>query len=145
MIKSKAALYSLDKVINKASRLSSCKTDREWFYHYLNQFLDGHWFTFIVACAVLLYIRKSFKVQDTNPLLQHHKLVPNFFPLLLMMIMKFLFCDNKNENEMDDKAINMANTLKNCVRDSKALRENLKPLYKIIKRISVCISHKPIT
>ena len=50
----------------------------------------------------------------------------------------------KNENETDDKATNLANTLKNCVRDSHSLKDNLKPLYKIIKRISVCINHKPI-
>lgn len=51
----------------------------------------------------------------------------------------------KNENESDDKAINMANALKQSVRESRSLKENLKSIYKIIKRISVCIAHKPIS
>lgn len=31
------------------------------------------------------------------------------------------------------------------MRNSKCLKENLKPLYKIIKRISVCIASKPVS
>lgn len=50
----------------------------------------------------------------------------------------------KNENEMDDKPSNMANYLRESVRNSKNLKENLKPLYKAIKRISVCIASKPV-
>lgn len=46
---------------------------------------------------------------------------------------------------MDDKAYNMANALREAVRNSKNLKENLKPLYKIIKRISVCIQLKPVS
>lgn len=57
--------------------------------------------------------------------------------------MRFFF-DSQNENETDDKAINMANHLKQSVRDSRSLKESLKPIYKVIKRISVCIAHKPI-
>jgi hypothetical protein len=45
---------------------------------------------------------------------------------------------------MDDKALNMATALKQTVRESRSLKDNLKPIYKIIKRISVCIAHKPI-
>lgn len=46
---------------------------------------------------------------------------------------------------MDDKAYNMANSLREAVRNSKNLKENLKPLGKIIKRISVCIASKPVS
>jgi hypothetical protein len=46
---------------------------------------------------------------------------------------------------MDDKALNMANALRDALRNSKNLKENLKPLYKIIKRISVCIASKPVS
>lgn len=46
---------------------------------------------------------------------------------------------------MDDKANNLANTLRDAVRNSKSLKENLKPLYKIIKRISLCIASKPVS
>ncbi len=53
-------------------------------------------------------------------------------------------CFQKNDYEMDDKPLNMANALKDAVRNSKCLRENLKSLCKIIKRISVCIAAKPI-
>ncbi|RNA05590.1 diaphanous isoform X1, partial [Brachionus plicatilis] len=51
----------------------------------------------------------------------------------------------KNENEMDDKPTNMANYLREAVRNSKNLKENLKHLYKAIKRISVCIASKPVS
>ena len=46
---------------------------------------------------------------------------------------------------MDDKPLNMANTLKDTLRNSKCLRENLKPLCKILKRIAVCIAAKPVS
>lgn len=46
---------------------------------------------------------------------------------------------------MDDKPATMASLLKQALRDSKNLRENLKPLNKIIKRIGVCIAHKPVS
>lgn len=45
---------------------------------------------------------------------------------------------------MDDKATNMANALREAVRNSKNLKENLKQLHKVIKRISVCIASKPV-
>ena len=50
----------------------------------------------------------------------------------------------KNESEMDDKAGTMAYSLIKAVRESRNLRENLKALLKIIKKINVCIALKPI-
>jgi diaphanous 2 len=38
----------------------------------------------------------------------------------------------------------LAHSLKNSIAASRNLRENLKPLCKIIKKISVCMAHKPI-
>lgn len=46
---------------------------------------------------------------------------------------------------MDDKAVNLANALRDAVRSSKNLKENLSKLYKIVKRISVCIASKPVS
>jgi hypothetical protein len=46
---------------------------------------------------------------------------------------------------MDDKASHLANALRDAVRSSKNLKDNLKQLYKIIKRISVCIASKPVS
>ena len=45
---------------------------------------------------------------------------------------------------MDDKAVNLANNLNKAVKDSHNLKDNLKPLFKIIKKISLCIAHKPV-
>ena len=45
---------------------------------------------------------------------------------------------------MDDKPTTMASLLKQALSQSRNLRENLKPLHKIIKRIGVCIAHKPV-
>jgi hypothetical protein len=45
---------------------------------------------------------------------------------------------------MDDKALTLANNLIKAVKESRGFKENLKILSKIIKKISVCISNKPI-
>lgn len=57
---------------------------------------------------------------------------------------KLLVNMKKNENFMDDKATNMVNILKDSIRMSKNLKENLKQLSKILKRIGICIASKPV-
>ena len=65
--------------------------------------------------------------------------------LLLKINQSHLILNNKkNDNEMDDKAITLANNLIKAVKESRGFKENLKHLSKIIKKISVCISNKPI-
>ena len=58
---------------------------------------------------------------------------------------KLLINMRRNDNEMDDKPTSMAASLKHALKESRNLRDNLKPLLKIIKRIGVCIAHKPVT
>jgi hypothetical protein len=50
----------------------------------------------------------------------------------------------KNTETNDDKADTLAALLKERVKESRNLKENLKQLSKVLKRISLCISHKPI-
>lgn len=58
---------------------------------------------------------------------------------------KLLINMKKNEHYIDDKAKYLVNNLRDSLRLSKNLKENLKRLLKAIKRISVCISSKPVT
>ena len=50
----------------------------------------------------------------------------------------------KNEDFTDDKATNLVNILNDSIRESKSLKENLKQLSKVLKRISICIASKPV-
>jgi len=50
----------------------------------------------------------------------------------------------KNTETNDDKANTLAALLKERVKESRNLKENLKQLSKVLKRISLCIAHKPI-
>lgn len=68
----------------------------------------------------------------------------NKFLCLNSFVFKNYHLTFQNDYEMDDKAINLANSLNKAVKDSHNLRDNLKPLFKIIKKISLCIAHKPV-
>lgn len=58
---------------------------------------------------------------------------------------KTLLQNHYKNNGYSEKPLNMANELKDIARSTKNLKENLKPLGKILKRIMVCISTKPLT
>lgn len=57
---------------------------------------------------------------------------------------KFVLLCSKNDNEGDYKAVSLATELKHVVQQAKGLRENLKDLRAILKRIAVCMATKPL-